>query len=426
MPLRLEKLAEPIPGYKLLERLGRGGFGEVWKAEAPGGLVKAIKVVSGDLGNKQPGSAAAQELQALNRVKTIRHPFLLSLERVDIVQGQLVIVMELADRDLRSRYKECKAQGLPGIPRDELLRYIEEAAEALDLMNIQHGLQHLDIKPQNLFLVYNHVKIADFGLVKDLNNMKANGEEGFTPEYTPPERARNGVSRSSDQYSLAIVYQELLTGRLPFVAGDPRQLLKQHLTQPPDVSPLPPGDRAAIARALAKMPNDRFPTCLELVRALRVGNPAAAAAFPAMAPPKGPAVKQPVQEIGLPEEIGLSPLEEERPEAAPTFSVVVDTRCPSCGHKGTVPEKFLGKTVKCRKCAKLFVITDALKGPVPAKPTLHGRKPQPAVAKPAAKAAPAAKPAPRPSPAQPKPPVEEENPFANLMEEPKRPPRQPE
>jgi len=410
MPLRLEKRAEPILGYKLLERLGRGGFGEVWKAEAPGGVVKAIKFVTGDPARKQPGSAAEQELQALNRVKTIRHPFLLSLDRVDIVQGQLVIVMELADRDLRSRYMECKAQGLPGIPRDELLRYVEEAAEALDLMNIQHGLQHLDIKPQNLFLVHNHVKIADFGLVKDLNNMQANGAEGFTPEYTPPERVRNGVSRASDQYSLAVVYQELLTGRLPFGAGDPRQLLKQHLTQPPDVSPLPPGDRAAIARALAKMPNDRFPTCFDLVCALRVGNPAVAAAFPAIAPPR----PQPAQEIGRPEEIGLSALEEERKEVAPHFRVVVDTRCPSCGHKGTVPEKFLGRTVKCRRCSKLFVIDDTTKEPVPAKPTLHGK------ARPVSKPVPqAAKPAPQPLPAEPPPPVAEENPFANLTDQPK-------
>ena len=76
--------------------------------------------------------------------------------------------MELAERNLWDRFKECRTQGLPGIPRDELLNYMDEAAEALDLMNNQYQLQHLDIKPQNLFLVYKHVKVADFGLVKDL------------------------------------------------------------------------------------------------------------------------------------------------------------------------------------------------------------------------------------------------------------------
>jgi len=66
--------------------------------------------------------------------------------------------MELADRNLWDRFKEARSQGLPGIPRDELLGYMEETAEALDLMNREYQLQHLDIKPQNIFLVFNHAK----------------------------------------------------------------------------------------------------------------------------------------------------------------------------------------------------------------------------------------------------------------------------
>ena len=71
------------------------------------------------------------------------------------------------------------------MPRSELLRYMEEAAEALDLMNVQHHVQHLDIKPQNLFLVHNHVKVADFGLVKNLGATEA--IVGVTPVYAAPE-----------------------------------------------------------------------------------------------------------------------------------------------------------------------------------------------------------------------------------------------
>jgi len=170
MGVRIEAHAEPIPGYKLIERLGGGGFGEVWKAQAPGGLFKAIKFVYGDLQalDDADGSRAEQELKALSRVKSVHHPFILSLERYDIIDGQLLIVMELADRTIHDRFKECRSQGLPGIPRDELLNYMEETAEALDLMNNQYQLQHLDIKPQNIFLVHNHVKVADFGLVKDV------------------------------------------------------------------------------------------------------------------------------------------------------------------------------------------------------------------------------------------------------------------
>src|SRR6202047_2755416 len=152
--------AEPIPGYRLIEPIGSGGFGEAWKCEAPGGLYKAIKFVFGNINSLDvEGARAEQELHALQRIKSVRHPFILSLDRIEVVEGELVIVMELADKSLYDVFVEYQAAGLVGIPRDDLLRYCRDAAEALDHMIQKHNLQHLDIKPRNLFLISDRVKV---------------------------------------------------------------------------------------------------------------------------------------------------------------------------------------------------------------------------------------------------------------------------
>jgi serine/threonine protein kinase len=261
--------AEPLPGYVLIEPLGRGGFGEVWKCQAPGGLLKAVKIVSGgvesaDRGNEQ----LRQEYEAFQRVKGIRHPFLLSLERVELVGNELVMVMELADRQLGDRFTECRRQGLPGIPRGELVGYLAEAAEALDVIGARYGLQHLDVKPANLFLTAGHVQVGDYGLVSKSTDGEKGTGRGLTPRYAAPEVLCGEVHTNSDQYSLALVYYELLTGAFPYPGKTAQELMLQHVTTPPDLRALPPFDRTAVGRALAKKPGERFGSCLELVQAL--------------------------------------------------------------------------------------------------------------------------------------------------------------
>jgi len=256
----------PIPGYTLVEPLGRGGFGEVWKCVAPGGLHKAVKFVCNENGD---GSQYRQELAAFEQIKAIRHPFLLSLERVEVVGADLVMVMELADYQLQDRFRDCRAAGLSGVPRDELLGYFAEAAEALDVISDQYGLQHLDVKPANLFVTAGHVKVGDYGLVTKLGGAKEPGENrGLTPKYVAPEVLRGSVHTRSDQYSLALVYFELLTGGFPYVARTAQQMMLAHVSSPPDVSALPACDQSPVWTALSKKPEDRFPSCLDFVRAL--------------------------------------------------------------------------------------------------------------------------------------------------------------
>jgi serine/threonine protein kinase len=273
---------EPIPGYRLLEPLGRGGYGEVWKCMAPGDLAKAIKFVPAGDSIVDSGGAAEQELRALRHIKEIRHPFLLSIERVEVLDGEVAIVMELADRNLYDLLRECNRQGLAGIPRHDLLAYFRDAAEALDLLNLEYGLQHLDVKPRNLFVVGRHVKVADFGLVNSLAEMHGGSADAAqlgvaTPIYSAPETFMGRITLFSDQYSLAVTYCELLTGVLPFSGRNYRQLALQHTSSPPELGALPDHDQPIVARALAKEPGERFASCLEFVGALEDAAPRPAA-----------------------------------------------------------------------------------------------------------------------------------------------------
>lgn len=262
---------EPLPGYRLIAPLGRGGFGEVWKCIAPGGLQKAIKFVMEDRDSANPSQTPLQqEYQAVQRIKEIRHPFLMTLERVELIDGELLMVMELADKSLANRLDEWRELGQAGIPRSELLSYMVDTAEALDVLSHQYQLQHLDVKPANLFLVGGHAKVGDYGLVDRFENGTGQLKigRGLTPRYVAPEVLSNQVDPRSDQYTLALVYQELLTGTFPYDATSARDVMMQHMTAEPNLSALPYGDREPTRRALSKKPCDRFPSCLEYVKAL--------------------------------------------------------------------------------------------------------------------------------------------------------------
>jgi hypothetical protein len=274
---------EPLPGYRLVARLGGGGFGEVWKAEHAGFHV-ALKFV------RLEDKAGPVEMHALDLIRELHHPNLVHTFGAWQIEGYLIIAMELAGGSLWDRFHERRSQGLAGIPRDELLDYFAQAARGIDYLNDykqaglgpEGGVQHRDIKPQNILLVGGGVKIADFGLARALEHSLTTNTGGMTPAYAAPEFFDGRTSRHSDQYCLAVTYCHLRGGRLPF-AGTAAQLLAGHLMHAPDLTMLPPEERPAVARALAKDPRERWPNCRAFVESLRGTVPTGdAAGVPAM------------------------------------------------------------------------------------------------------------------------------------------------
>jgi serine/threonine protein kinase/formylglycine-generating enzyme required for sulfatase activity len=253
-------------GYELLEYLGGGGFGNVWRARAPGGVDVAVKRISRPLEH----SERQRELQALELIKQLRHPYLLQTHAFFSLPDELIIVMELADGSLRDRLKQYRKDGKTGIPPRELLSYFHEAAEALDFLHAQH-MQHRDVKPDNILFQQRHAKVADFGLARELSMDKSVMDSGSgTPPYTPPEvwlgKIKPGAD--SDQYSLAVSYFELRMDRRLYPGTAMMDLMMAHCEGKPDLSQLGPAEREALARALEKNPAKRYPTCLEFVQAL--------------------------------------------------------------------------------------------------------------------------------------------------------------
>ena len=259
------KTRDQVLGYELVRKIGSGGYGEVWEADAPGGLKKAIKFVYGYHDEQR----AQAELKSLDRIKQARHPFLLSLERIEIFQSQLVVVSELADNSLADVFDDHVRDGNDGIPREELLEYINNSASALDYLSDTFSLQHLDIKPENLLIVSGHAKVADFGLVKEIQDAKHSLMSGMTPAYAAPELFDGQPGPKSDQYSLAIVYQEMLTATRPFPGSTPAQLAAQHMHGKPNLKALPISDQSVVAKALSKNPDDRFASCRQCVEELQ-------------------------------------------------------------------------------------------------------------------------------------------------------------
>jgi serine/threonine protein kinase len=287
-------------GYRPRQRIGSAAFGEVWKADAPGGVPVAIKILFRPVDAEE----ARRELAALELIREIRHHCLVQLHGFWSSHERLYVVMELADGSLRDRLEACRAEGLQGIPHDELLHYFRDAAEGLDYLHGRHVL-HRDIKPENILLIQGHAKLADFGLAREQGSRLLSTATGAgTPLYMAPEVFRGQVSSRSDQYSLAMAYAELRLDRRLLHGVNLVELMLEHLEKTPDLSGLPEAEQRVILKGLSKEPEDRYPSCLAWIEALeRVRGPRSWPAVPAVpAAPAAPEVSaaRPVENRGAP------------------------------------------------------------------------------------------------------------------------------
>jgi tetratricopeptide (TPR) repeat protein len=167
----------------------------------------------------------------------------------------------------------------PQLPIDEALRITEAIASALQAAH-REGVVHRDIKPENIFLADGHVYVVDFGVAKALietggERLTSTGLSIGTPAYMSPEQATgDSVDARSDQYSLASVLYEMLTGELPFGGSTPQAMLARRLTEPARTiravrSSVPESVEQAVLRGLERAPVDRFADVGAFVAALR-------------------------------------------------------------------------------------------------------------------------------------------------------------
>ena len=205
-PLSPEKMQERFPQFEIVEFLGRGGMGEVYKARQKAlDREVAIKLLAGEWQNDE-AFAKRFETEA-KTLAQMSHPNIVTVHDFGESQGSFYIVMEYIDgvnlRDLLSEGKMSPEQALAIVP---------SVCEALEYAHSK-GVVHRDIKPENLLLDRDgRVKIADFGIASLVG---AAGERSGTPPYMAPEQEKGTVDRRADIYALGVVLYEMLTGERP-------------------------------------------------------------------------------------------------------------------------------------------------------------------------------------------------------------------
>jgi serine/threonine protein kinase len=282
---------EELAGYRIVRRIGAGGMGQVFLAEQL--RLKrqvALKVVLLDAKSDAPAGAMApadeltREAQSL---MALEHPHILPLYDAGREGEMAYLVMPyFADGSLQDALRGSPPKlRLPLAPGEALI-YIEQAASALQYAHDRNFI-HRDVKPAN-FLVRPlarsttptlstsprlHLFLADFGLSKFVAYSNSTTHLSGTPVFMAPEQFQGRPSAFSDQYSLAILFYYLLTGKFPFL-GSPVELMFQHMNDaPPPLQSLVPGLPEplvqVVLRGMAKKPEERYPSVIGFAEAAR-------------------------------------------------------------------------------------------------------------------------------------------------------------
>lgn len=251
--------------YELLEKIGEGGFGVVYKARDPllDRLV-AIKILNTDL------ARASDFIERFRRearlAAALRHPNIVSIIEVGEQDGRYFIVMEYLEG---KPLAEILQEGKP-LPLSQVVDLLRPLAEALDFAHAK-GIIHRDVKPGNVILADGGRRpvLTDFGLVKSTTEIgtTTTGAVMGTPEYMSPEQITGkGLTPAVDQYALGVLAYQMLTGRVPFTGNTPFEVQNGHVNQPlPDpkqINPLLPESLSGVMqKALSKLPQERFSSC---------------------------------------------------------------------------------------------------------------------------------------------------------------------
>ncbi|MEI7846758.1 MAG: serine/threonine-protein kinase [Chloroflexota bacterium] len=256
--------------YTLHEELGRGSYSIVYRAtHAALGNQVAIKILLPELSkNENAKQRFSQEAQTAS---VLAHPNIVSILDLDEDNGQFFIVSEYVEGDdLKKRFSNS---GI--LAQKDFLRILHQTAEALDYAHLNKIL-HKDVKPGNVLIASDgSAHICDFGLVDVIQAAKLGSLIG-NASYTSPEQAEGKIlDGRSDQYSLAVIAYELLTGELPFKGDNSTATALLHITkQPPNPCAINPKLSTEVAdvllKALEKEPNKRFTNCCEFIVALTV------------------------------------------------------------------------------------------------------------------------------------------------------------